>query len=238
MSFYLHCPFCDSELEAEDEWCGLKSQCPQCAEDIIIKKESSNIVSETTQSIAKSVPNTSSLESISIKPLPKFSFFWFSCMICTAIIFSIIFYCSICLIDNMIRQYQHFSQSISMPKKNQNSYTKLISAVKEQRQKKQLTVRNIPMVSDLNNTFPFRWGASKEECQKFNSQGFYFHQTFENIDRQDVQEYVGKDSRGVERVFGFIDNKLFSIQEKLAPNRQQSIINQVRQTKKAGLRLS
>ena len=43
MSFHFKCPHCNAKLEAEDEWAGQKTQCPQCSHDITIAPEKPKI---------------------------------------------------------------------------------------------------------------------------------------------------------------------------------------------------
>ena len=39
MSFYFRCPHCNIKLEAEDDWNGMETQCPQCNQNITIAPE-------------------------------------------------------------------------------------------------------------------------------------------------------------------------------------------------------
>lgn len=36
MSFHFRCPHCNAKLEAEDDWVGLETSCPQCNQNITI----------------------------------------------------------------------------------------------------------------------------------------------------------------------------------------------------------
>ena len=38
MSFIFNCPDCGNQLQAEDEWDGIRSQCPFCGRDIVIRR--------------------------------------------------------------------------------------------------------------------------------------------------------------------------------------------------------
>ena len=38
MSFHFRCPNCNAKLEAEDEWEGQETTCPQCAHRIVITR--------------------------------------------------------------------------------------------------------------------------------------------------------------------------------------------------------
>lgn len=40
MSFHFRCPHCNAKLEAEDDWNGMETQCPQCSQNIKIVKTS------------------------------------------------------------------------------------------------------------------------------------------------------------------------------------------------------
>ena len=44
MSFTFHCPFCNQELEAEENWIGQEAACPNCSKTIKIIKNSENSV--------------------------------------------------------------------------------------------------------------------------------------------------------------------------------------------------
>lgn len=44
MSFTFHCPFCNQELEAEENWIGQETACPNCSKTIKIIKNSENSV--------------------------------------------------------------------------------------------------------------------------------------------------------------------------------------------------
>lgn len=39
MPFHFKCPHCNAKLEAEDDWNGMETQCPQCSKNITIRKE-------------------------------------------------------------------------------------------------------------------------------------------------------------------------------------------------------
>lgn len=40
MSFHFRCPHCNAKLEAEDDWQGLETTCPSCAQNITILRKS------------------------------------------------------------------------------------------------------------------------------------------------------------------------------------------------------
>lgn len=44
MSFTFHCPFCNQELEAEENWIGQETACPTCSKTIKIIKNSENSI--------------------------------------------------------------------------------------------------------------------------------------------------------------------------------------------------
>lgn len=56
MSFQFRCPHCNAKLEAEDDWNGMETQCPQCSQNITIVKPSPVPPPlHSTPSLAKSV---------------------------------------------------------------------------------------------------------------------------------------------------------------------------------------
>ena len=63
MSFHFKCPHCNAKLEAEDDWQGLETSCPQCSQNIKIVKTSP--VPPPLPSTPPPLPSTSS----QIKPI-------------------------------------------------------------------------------------------------------------------------------------------------------------------------
>jgi hypothetical protein len=60
MSFHFRCPACNAKLEAEDDWAGLETQCPQCSQNIkIVKPIPGPPPLPSTPSLAKSVSEQS-----------------------------------------------------------------------------------------------------------------------------------------------------------------------------------
>lgn len=135
--FIFTCPHCNQQFNAEEEWIGESTECPGCQQTVYIKKteQSNAIPNKSTSAFHK---DTSSCEPRPINPLPRFSFFGFSCMILVAIVISGIFYYTVCYIE-----------------------------ARKQQEKILITGCDILMISSSNDKFPFTWGASPGECRKF-----------------------------------------------------------------------
>lgn len=66
MSFHFRCPNCNAKLEAEDEWEGQETTCPQCNTEITVTRGAPEIRPDTEQSSPKNFTDRSIRELTSI----------------------------------------------------------------------------------------------------------------------------------------------------------------------------
>lgn len=108
MAFKFRCPFCNTKLEAEDEWEGSETTCPKCSHEIGIEREpefepeppappvnsskQTQVIPESTSSVEKKSkvalePVSSGTKSkITLEPVPNNAVFSFICPVCGTIV--------------------------------------------------------------------------------------------------------------------------------------------------------
>lgn len=151
MSFHFRCPVCNAKLEAEDDWQGLETQCPNCQQNL-------QIPSATSQNSLSPESNSSS------EPQALFSHFhstrkkialWSSCILLFAIAIAGIGYYIWSINEKRIAEDNR-------GKRESISRSQLTLMSKEKRHS---LSANVPMFPEVEE-FPFALGSSLAQCTR------------------------------------------------------------------------